>query len=167
MVLSLVLITGSLYGGIKTLVKRMENNKVLSHQIEVENDEDFGISGATQTLSPAIIVDVKVIENTPLPQVSNDSTPSDDWIYPGSNVREINTKTLILDTTDSHQSVTDWYKEKIKSTGGSVTSFVTTAVNNEIKNELEGAGGDVDVEVKIEKSAISDVVIINVNYKAN
>ena len=165
--ISFILLSTNVYTGVRNVVSRVENKeKVLSIQIVDEEEKEI-VEDPTPKPPPETTVDIKVDERSDVEIDIVQPEASSEWVYPGANVRSDTSSLIVIDTNDNHQKVTDWYKDKIKSTGGNVTSFVTTAVNGEIKNELEGAGGKVHVEVKIEKSAVSEVTIISINFKAN
>lgn len=164
--ISFILLSTNIYTGVRNVVNRVQNQEeVLS--IQTVDEEKETTEDPTPQPSPKINVDIKVDEQTDTEVEVVQPEPSSEWIYPGANVRSDTASSIVIDSSDHHQKVTDWYKDKIKSTGGNVTSFVTTAVNGEIKNELEGAGGIAHVEVKIEKSAVSNLTIISINFKAN
>jgi hypothetical protein len=165
--ISFILLSTNIYSGVRNVIDRVyDKEKVLS--IQTIDDEEKKIEeDQTPPPSPKANVDIKVDEDTDTEIEVVQPETNSEWVYPGANIRSENADLIIIDTNDHHQKVTDWYKDKIKSTGGNVTSFVTTAVNGEIKNELEGAGGKAHVEVKIEKSAVSDVTIISISIKAN
>jgi hypothetical protein len=166
-VVSFILLSTNIYSGVRTVVNRAEDiDKVLSIQI-VDDEEKEIVENLTPQPTPKIKVDIKVDEQVDTEVVSDKPNSNSEWIYPNANIRLDQASSIVIDTNDHHQQVTDWYKDKIKSMGGNVTSFVTTAVNGEIKNELEGAGGNAHVEVKISKSAVSDTTIVSINFKAN
>lgn len=74
---------------------------------------------------------------------------SGDWVYPGS-------------LTDSTDTITDWYKNKIEDMGFNVKSFVKTSANDVIKNVLSAAKAGEEIKVQITKNPGDSVATIEV-----
>lgn len=87
-----------------------------------------------------------MIKPTPTSKIQPDNTSS--FQYPGS----VKVSGSLYTTTDSPQTVTDWYKDKIRQSGMQTTAFVQNSVNGNINNVLVGSNGDRDVRVTIKKS---------------
>ena len=101
--------------------------------------------------------------HTPVPTqqlVSPDSSGS--YHYPGSQTVSVSGSVTVLTTGDDPEKVTDWYKNKIRSRGMSVTSFVVTKTNNNVFNKLAGASAGKKIEFEIKKAAGDPVVTITV-----
>jgi hypothetical protein len=96
---------------------------------------------------------------------SNNRVDLKEYIYPGSEVLSEGESNLELTTSDSPQSVTDWYKNRINNFGMNVTSFVTTSVNGRVLNKLVGSSGKVEVRVEINKTPDSDTVFVIITSK--
>lgn len=73
--------------------------------------------------------------------------------YPGSTIITSLDNQLTLVINENPDSITNWYKEKIASLGMNTTSFVVTKNNNNVKNELVGAGNNKEIRISIEKTA--------------
>ena len=67
-------------------------------------------------------------------------------------------------TTDDVDKITDWYKEKIKSGGYNVKSFITTKTNGLTLNKLAATNGDNKIEVTISQKSQTSPVKISVTY---
>ena len=165
LLVSTLLLASGIYSRVQRVVVNTKNQEVITEKEVLGTKEETESFVEMQNILPSPIANIinEVEDYSPPSQQNN----TNDFIYPGANIRSESGNFMVLDTTDNPQVVTDWYKEKIRSTGSNVTSFVTTATNGNIKNELEGAGTEMHVEVKIEKSAISDNVMVSVTFKAN
>ena len=88
-----------------------------------------------------------------------------DYQYPNSQIIERAGGYLLLESVDSSQLITDWYKEKITDQQMSVKSFVSTKVNDKVLNKLVGSSGSEKISVEVSqedgKSAVSISVRIN------
>ena len=109
--------------------------------------------------------------NTPTPEVKSDPLVSvgsiDNFSYPGANIASMSRSHLSLSTQDNPDDVTNWYKNKIKSYGKSVSSFVTTKTNDNVFNKLVGADSKEELRITIEKKSDSQTVTIQVDLESN
>lgn len=96
---------------------------------------------------------------SPTSKIQPDNTSS--FQYPGS----IKVSGSVYTTTDSPQTVTDWYKDKIRQSGMQTTTFVQNSVNGNINNVLVGSNGDRDVRVTIKKSPSSATTEITLSHR--
>ena len=87
---------------------------------------------------------------------------SGSFFYPGSTVKSHEGSVSIMVSNDNVDVVTNWYKDKIKSLGMNVTSFVVTKTNGNVLNKLVGASSTSKVEVEIRKVATNTEVTITV-----
>ena len=85
--------------------------------------------------------------------------------YPGSTVAASTSTTLILNSSEDPDKITDWYKEKIKAGGYNVKSFVTTKTNGEVLNKLAGANGGGEVNITVSQASVGSNIEISVNLK--
>lgn len=83
--------------------------------------------------------------------------------YPNSTILGQSASTFEQESPDDPEKITDWYKEKIKSDGMNIKTFVTTTTNGNVYNELVGAGLGGEIRVVIEKSRGEDITDIVVN----
>lgn len=97
---------------------------------------------------------------TPPQSTSNNSN----WVYPGATINNQGSGSLSLSSNDNPTTITNWYKDKIKSSGGNTTSFVTTNTNDNVLNKLAGAGGNTEVQIEIKKDSGSATTTINVTF---
>ncbi|MFH0936824.1 MAG: hypothetical protein V1808_00850 [Candidatus Daviesbacteria bacterium] len=105
----------------------------------------------------------------PTPTSSNNSPTSQtsgsglsDFKYPSSNQISSTPDTLILESNDNPDLITNWYKEKIRSLGYKSKSFVQTKTNRNILNKLGAASGSMEVRVEIKKTAEVSTVSITI-----
>ena len=89
----------------------------------------------------------------------------DKFIYPDAKILSRSVNTVELKSYEDPGSVTDWYKEKIKERGMSVTSFVTTSANGNILNKLSGANGNEKVNVEIKRDAGEEFTQIKISLE--
>lgn len=80
------------------------------------------------------------------------------WVYPGATAVGDNT----YQSGDDPQKITAWYQQKINGAGMTVTSFVVTNTNNNIINNLAGAGSGMEAAIEILKLANENITTIKV-----
>ena len=143
----------------KKEIQTSETSQVLSVEEEIKEEEVTPTTGSHQTDTP-------IPTKTPIPSSTNTPKPASanlsSFQYPNSQVVSSGENSLILNSIDNADSITDWYKEKIKGEGMSVTSFVTTKTKDNILNKLVGADGEREIRVEITKEAGSSTVKISV-----
>lgn len=146
----IVLLSGAIYSRIKLSAKR----NVLSVETDqISTPTVTSNPNLTPTFSPSL-TPTKIPTKTPTPtSKSLVNTSLSSFVYPNSVVLESSSNSLELTSQDDPDKITNWYKDKIKATGISVTSFVTTKTNNNVLNKLVGADGKLEVRVEIEKNA--------------
>ncbi len=83
-----------------------------------------------------------------------------DFIYPGATTRSQSPNSVSLTSTDDAQTITDWYKNKIKELGMSTRSFVQTKTNDNVNNVLSAAKSNDEIKVTITKNAGESLVSI-------
>lgn len=96
-------------------------------------------------------------------QIPNADSSIDSYIYPGSSIINKSSSSLILQSADSPDTVTNWYKEKIKAEGLNAKSFVQTSTNGNVHNELVAAGNGKKILVSIKKDPDQSTVHIDVS----
>ena len=105
------------------------------------------------------------IPSTPTPTAPNQNTSTsiDSYIYPGASVISNSGNQLTLTSAADTDAITDWYKDKIISSGANVRSFVKTKTNNNVLNKLVGDNGEIEISVEIIKNSGDQVATIKVN----
>lgn len=73
--------------------------------------------------------------------------------YPSSKVISSSNTSLTLESSDNPDTITNWYRQMIKSEDMNVTSFVTAKANDYVLNKLVGANSQMQVSVEIKKDA--------------
>lgn len=143
-----VSVTIALTGGLIVLTIIAVQNK----QVKIPNSN----SVITQpSIQPNIIISPTPSAN-PQPSVTDNIN---DLQYPES--KQISSDTW--ESSDSPQTVTEWYKQKIQSLGMNTTSFVQTSTNGNVLNKLVGSDGKEEIEVQITKSNKAQGVEIKLN----
>lgn len=101
-------------------------------------------------------------KNTPSPSPQNNSGSTADFRYPNSSQVGVSGNTTTYESSDNPKTITDWYKDRIKSVGMNTTSFVQTTTNGNVFNSLAGAERGRQVKVEIKKGASESTVKISV-----
>src|SRR3990172_1860253 len=123
------------------------SNRNASGKVSVETNIEANESAniATPTLVPSLI---------PTPRIVS----LESYKYPNSVDVSTSQKTLTLQSQDSSNTVTDWYKNKIINEGMNVKTFVKTSANSNILNKLTGAREGEEVNVEISKEPSESIV---------
>lgn len=112
----------------------------------------------TLTLAPTV-TSTSAPSSVPSPTQSNINS----FIYPGSIKVSGERNSLVLQSTDDPQAITNWYKEKINSIGMNAKSFVQTNANGNILNKLVGAKSGFKISIEISKKSNEENVKISVS----
>lgn len=88
-----------------------------------------------------------------------------DYKYPNSQTVSSTANSLLLNSPDNSDTITDWYKEKIRGEGMNVKTFVTTKTNDNVLNKLVGADGNKEIRIEIKKEAGNGDVEISVKIE--
>jgi len=131
--------------------------------------ETLSLEAESQEPSISSPTQIPTATSSPAPTNSPTSLPSpligtSAFIYPGARIIASSDSSATLESTENPDKITDWYKEKIKSWGGNVTSFVVTKTNDNVLNKLVGSNGKGEVKVEIKKDSGSSVVKIIVGF---
>ncbi len=94
-------------------------------------------------------------------------TVINEYLYPGSVIVNSDGGSMKLTSSDDPDMITQWYKEKIKSAGMNVNSFVTTKTNDNVLNKLSGADGKTEIKIEIKKQVNDSKVEISVIKQVN
>lgn len=86
-----------------------------------------------------------------------------EYVYPNSRELKSNSKGFVLESSDSAQLITDWYKNKINSLEFNARSFTQTNTNGEILNKISAAKPGENLEVTIKKDQTTSKVKITVD----
>lgn len=102
---------------------------------------------------------------TSIPMLPPVKTNINSFIYPNSVKINIDASSVILQSSDDPQVITNWYKEKITNMGMNTKSFVQTNTNGNVLNKLVAANSDFKVSVTVSKknnqSSVEIAVSIN------
>jgi hypothetical protein len=135
-----------------------------------ESPTNIPSSTPSQEVSPTLIptkphLPTKSPSYTPIPtNIGNSNSTINfnltSFQYPNATVVSSSDAKLELTSNDNPTTITNWYKEKINSTGMNTTSFVTTSTNGIVVNKLVGAGNGKEIRVNITTSSNGGTVSI-------
>lgn len=97
---------------------------------------------------------------SPTLPAKQEPTPDKQFVYPGATVTAESDSSLTMESSDDAQTITDWYKDKIKELGMTTKSFVQTKTNDNVLNALAAAKSDEEIKVTITKNSGDWVVSI-------
>lgn len=106
-----------------------------------------------------------VVTTTPDPNAPKPETPPDIkvYIYPGAKVASQSATTLKMESGDSDQEITDWYKNLISKFKFNAKSFAQSNTNGLVFNKLSAAKPGEKLEVSIKKDQSVSKVTITVD----
>lgn len=113
--------------------------------------------------SPTIPLTKSPTPTTPSPTTENSQQTNTSVIYPSAKVTLNSSSEINLETSDSAESVTNWYKNYINTNGMNTTSFVTTNTNANVLNRLVGSGNGKKIDVEISRNSSDSVTKIKIN----
>jgi hypothetical protein len=131
-------------------VEKNTNNRNLSDNTEVYTSTE---SGEIYTPQPASA------GATPVPSPA----PLDSYIYPGSTEVSTGSSKLELESKDDASKVTNWYKEKIRSSNFNAKSFTQTSTNGTVLNRLSAVKPGEKIDITIKKDQNVSTVSITVD----
>jgi len=106
-----------------------------------------------------VVLGESVPTDTPVPTIP--PTDPDGFIYPAATIGSQSNGSVTLTSTDDAQTITDWYRNKIKQLNMNVRSFVQTTANDTVNNVLTAAKNESKIKVTITKrDGDSDVSIV-------
>lgn len=120
---------------------------------KVEEKEKLEPTKTEEVKSETTTSSVKIIITSTPTKESSEKPSSSNYIYPNATVLSQSENEIHLETSDSTQSVTDWYKNYISENNMNTTSFVTTNTNDNILNRLAGSGNGQKIDVEIQKNS--------------
>ncbi len=87
----------------------------------------------------------------------------EEYVYPNAKQVKSSSGGFILESKDSAQLITDWYKSKINSLDFNAKSFTQTNTNDEVLNKISAAKPGENLEVTIKKDQTMSNVEITVD----
>ncbi len=118
---------------------------------------------STIIISPTVTVYKKISIPTPTQSSTKSGQNINDYRYPNSSVKEESVSRLSLESSDDSNTITDWYKKKLRSLNMNVNSFVTTNSNGTVLNKLISENGDTKVSIEISRKNSGDVTKIKID----
>lgn len=99
------------------------------------------------------------------PSDDNASSPTPsllhaELIYPGSTLVKNTEQSFFLESEDTPEEITAWYKDTIESLGMNAKSAIQIQTNEDIQNKIVGASKDRKVTIDITKKSGSQIVSI-------
>jgi len=85
------------------------------------------------------------------------------FIFPAAKTKSSTAKKLELESTESAEEVTEWYKNKIRDLNFNAKSFSQTTTNGEILNKLSAARPGEKIDVTIKNDQTTSKVLITVD----
>lgn len=140
--------------------------KTLPKATKIENNVSATASAQTKITTPSA---VPAPPPTPTPPITHpiDVNPTgvnvNDLRYPNSTIISQGGGKLSLQSSDSPDTITKWYEQKISSLGMNANSEVITETNGNVLNSLSGGNGKTTISVKISKSSGGATVSIEVD----
>lgn len=118
----------------------------------------------TPTLEEKLQIDKEVIITpTPTHEPTKPKTIPR-LIYPNARITTESEHGYSLESTDSAEQITDWYKSYIQNNQMNTTSFVTTNTNANVLNKLAGAGNGKEITVEISRQANEAITKIRITF---
>lgn len=109
-------------------------------------------------------VTITIIQPSPTVKVQTQPPTTSGWIYPQATVTSQANGSISLTSLDNPTTITNWYKDKIKTMGMNTTSFVMTNTNDNVLNKLAATNGSLNVQVEIKKDSGSSTTSISVSF---
>ncbi len=89
------------------------------------------------------------------------------WVYPSASVASQSNSKVNLTSSDNAKTITEWYRQRMKSQGYGSTSVAQTEVNHKVLNKLAGATNDSSVKIEITQENSGATVYITVELTAS
>lgn len=99
---------------------------------------------------------------TPYRFDSSDEYTLDFYRYPNSQLVESDGNQLFLESDDSPEEITSWFKQRIKERNIPINNFVSTRTNGSFFNTLAGKSELETIRIEISKPAFSNKTKISV-----
>lgn len=96
---------------------------------------------------------------TPVPSPANIKV----YTYPGAVVKSSAAKKLTLESSDSSEKVTEWYKKLIQDSRFNAKSFSQVMTNGDVLNMLSAAKPGEKIEITIKKDQSTSKTLITVD----
>lgn len=128
--------------------------KVLSESVETNIDKNQTSSITDDQQKTVTLAPSPSSTPTDPPDVSvGDMTDSrsglEKYQYPNSIIVSSTDRQLSLNSDDSPDTITQWYKDTIDDENMNITTFITTNTNGAVMNKLVGANGASSVTIEI------------------
>jgi hypothetical protein len=119
----------------------------------------------TPSVTPTASATPVVVTQAPTATPTASMQPSEvdnGWVYPGASV--VSNDPLVLQSADSTDAVTAWYRAKIEADGYNVRNSIKTSSNGLVKNVVQATKNEASVSVEISKSPDSSLASIEVSF---
>ncbi len=143
---------------------------VFSKGKNIDTENVVGISNTADVVEKEIPTPdlTQSSSSTPQPTTINERKEADqdsgisEYKYPSSFVISSDPNSLVLESSDDSDKITDWYKDKIVREGLSVRTSVKTKTNGKVLNKLVGSDGEHKINVEVGKLSDSAIIRITV-----
>lgn len=132
-----------------------EQNSNITPEVKTETEN----SSDTITKTEENITIAVTVKPT---QKNNEEIFSKNYLYPEATLISESTNKVLLESKNSTQEITEWYKSYIQDNQMNTTSFVTTNSNNNVLNKLAGSGNGKSISIEIQKNENEDVTHITI-----
>lgn len=131
------------------------------------NSGSFSSSNTPATSDPSTLAaKVEYYYGSPLP-ASNSAIPKPpsirEYVYPGSQVKTDAANKMIMESADTPEKITDWYKTKIDRLNFNAKSLSQTSTNGAIFNKLTAAkpGEKIDITIKKDQNTSNTLITVD------
>ncbi|OGC95948.1 hypothetical protein A3H89_03685 [Candidatus Amesbacteria bacterium RIFCSPLOWO2_02_FULL_48_11] len=156
---SLVLIVALIVLAVGIVFRPSAKDQVLGQQEQRLTNPTPAITPAPSPFPTSVPIrkptSARIPTNTSIPIPPPDLSS---WVYPGSQL----VSSGVWQTSDSPDTVTSWYRNKIEALNLTATSFVKTSANDRVLNRLVAEGFDVKVDIEISRSDNSSFTRIRI-----
>lgn len=93
---------------------------------------------------------------------SADAGHLQNYAYPFAKQVNVFENTLLLESTDNPDTITNWYTKKMNESGMNMKAFIKTKTNENIKNILVGTKESETIRVEIERKSEQAIISIKI-----
>lgn len=123
-----------------------ENKNIRKEEIVEDTNDNVGIE------NEVVVEEVSPTTTNPSVTPAPNNNTIDAFVYPGGSVSGKSNNNFTMESTDSAESITNWYKAKIEEFDMNATSVVTTNTNGNVLNKIAASNGNLSVEIEISSS---------------
>jgi len=135
---------------------------VFNHRSDQSSDSTtlFPTTTPSPVVEPSATSAPTSSSHSPSPTAYHPKSETSNWIYPNSKKLSDNQ----YETSDSPETVTDWYKAKIRAEDYSTRTFVATSANSKVFNKLSAAKNNQVITIQISRNPESSQTLVALDY---